>query len=363
MGWIRDIGEILQGETHGPAPKLLYGRIDETSGWDHDGTPAVPGTAYMQWFLQEMWLPHERQWLDHFAPIAYSSVTLSFGNKNVEIPRSLGDFKFAGVEDLKNLQDTLRPNYPMTHPLPYNGGVVELSAALVGLKTSSGLKEMMTALDQLSAVLAVPQLSAVVAVAGPVANTLDSVLGQSKEHLELGVHQAFKYGSEEQLRSGYYLAAHREGGPKVLSQLMVKNGALCWKRADEPPVREFPYMLFRLEMLPERDDVEELTTIFDWMKKAEEAADGDRMPEARKFVQQAGLAAWNSPDLTRADRKRVPVALRDRFQEFLKVQGLAGDGASVDGPEAGVRALISRTAPGEALLRSDDDVLRAIFAS
>jgi hypothetical protein len=360
MGWMKDLVSILQGETKAPSTKLLYGGV-EAKDWVHDAAPAKPGTAYMQLFLQEMWLTTERSWVDHYAPVAYSVVKLSFGDQTIEIPASLGDFEFAEGEDFKNLQDALRLNYPMTPPLPYNGGVVEVSAALVRLKTSSGLKEIVSAMDQLSRVLAVPQLSAVVSVAGPVANALDSVLGQTKERLALGLHQSFKYNSQEQLSSGYYLAAHYDGDDRnLLKKLIVQDGALRWQRGGER-VRDFDYMLFRLEMQPQRDDVEYLTSIFGWMKKAQEAAIGDRLEEARGFVQQACLAAWSSPDLTIADRKRLPIALRANFDEFLNATGIIGSGASVDSAPIKLSELISRIAPEDALARPDEEVLRGIL--
>ncbi|MGA9275520.1 hypothetical protein [Ilumatobacter sp.] len=362
MGWLKDIGRILQGETATPAEKLLYGRVDDVVGWDHDPEPVKPGTAYMQFWLQEMWLQDERSWLDHFAPLVYSVVKLRFGDEEVEIPATLGDFRFAGSDDLRHLQGTLRANYPMTPPLPYNGGVVELSAALVGVQTQNGLKEMITAMDQLAKVLAVPQLSAVVGVAGPVANTLDSVLGHGQQELALGVHQAFNHGGTDQLRSGYYLAARHDGGPEALDHFTVRDGALCWKRDGFPLVREFDYMLFRLELLPERDDLEYVASIFDWMGKAEEAAVAEHMDDARQFLRQASLAAWKSLDLTAADRRRVPAALQARFIEFLQAMGIAGDGASVNDEPAKVVELVARTSPDEALNQPDADVLAKILA-
>jgi hypothetical protein len=338
MGLLANIKKLLSGDARTEAEKLTFGRIPASNvSWEHDPTPREPGTAYYQLWLQEMWLRYSREWLSEFTPVVYTVVTLSFGDaQSVEIPASLGEFKFDG--EIDNIDHALKLNYPMTPQLPFNGGVVEIDAALVALETEDGLDELINAVTDLSGVLAVPQLSAVVSVAAPVANTLNALLGQSAKRLALGLHQSFKHGSEEQLCAGYYVALSSADAIDV-SQLSVSDeGRLCWTQSGEA-VREFDFMLFRLETSSERDDLDKLSNIFDSMEKARAAAAGavtvpERMPEAKAWLTTACLTALESDDLTRVDRRRVPLALRQQFDDDLLALGLVGDGAGVDEPVA-----------------------------
>lgn len=359
MGWIRDLVSILQGEVTAPSRRLLYGRVPHVTDWEHDPTPVEPGTHYLRWWLQEMWLKDERVGLDHYTPLVYSTVKLTYGNEQLEIPATLGDFKFAGLDDIKDMSAVLKLNYPMTNYLPYNGGSVSLAAALVGVRTVAGVKEILEAAEELSGVFSVPQLSAVTAVAGPVVKVLDSVLGRGDQHVALGLQQTFSHGGQEPLRSGYYVTARTDAGPGLLDELEVNNGTLCHRGTDKP-FNSVDYLLFRLETSEQRSDVEGLSGIFDLVGKAEAEALNDNLPGAQKYLQQAKLAAWQSDDLTRADRKRLPGALDVRFAQYLQTMGIAGGGAGLT-EEVPLGELVAQVTPEAALAMNDAQVLEVIF--
>lgn len=362
VGLLSDIWDVVNGRTSADASKLAYGRVERVSGWDaYDPAPVQPGTAYFQWWLQEMWLKVEREWLSHYFPLAYSVVTLRFGDDDIELPSSLGEFSLGAGQDFSNLRDALLLNYEMTPPLPYNGGTVELAAAMVGVRSQEGLREIVGAVGELGKVLMVPQLSAVAAVAGPIAKTLDTVLGQGDRRFELGLHQSFKSDSEEELRAGYYIAAQWDG-QLDLNTLQVHEGRLV--RANDPtvPVREFDYLLFRLETSGTRDDLDGLAEISTSIAEAEDAAQRDDMEEARSWLRKAKMSAWRSPDLTKADRKRLPGAIEAQFVDFLKVHGLAGDGAGVDASSATLSERVAATPASDALTVDDVEVLAQVLA-
>lgn len=363
MSLLGDIGRVLRGEITADARKLIYGRVENVVGWEsYDPQSVRPGTAYMQWYLQEMWLRRERDWLNHYYPLVYSVTSIQFGSTELSLPRTLGEFAFGQGEDFSNLSDALRLNYPMTAPLPYNGGAVEIAAALVGVRNQDGLAQLVAAVGQLATTLAVPQLSAVASFAGPVANTIDTVMGQGSQRFALGLHQLFKSGGEEELREGYYLCGDYDE-PFDFNYVKVKGGRLV--RADnEAPVRDFNYMLFRLEVNESRDDLEGLTVIFDLVKEAQKAAVApDGMAQANSLIRDAMRTAWESTDLTIADRNRVALKIKDQFNDYLKLMGIAGEGAAVD--ESDLRRPIADRvrdiAPHDAIAIADADMRRKIF--
>lgn len=156
MGLFQDIAYTFK---HGPlkdAQKLQYGRVENVIGWPELGPnisasskqePVKPGTAYFKWWLQEMWLPHDMEWLSHYHPLVYSQVKTKLGPKQVNIPMTLGEFKFTNNNSLKNLDNALRLNYEIMPLVPYNGGTVELSAALIGVRNQDGIGNIFQAVS------------------------------------------------------------------------------------------------------------------------------------------------------------------------------------------------------------------------
>lgn len=364
MGLFNDIKTLfIDEEISTPARKLHYSRVENVVGWEgYDPRPALPGTGYAQWWLQEMWLANEREWLSHYAPLVYGQIRLQFGDEQLDLPCALGEFEFLDGAEMKDLQDALLLNYPMCTPLPYNGGVLELAAALVAVRKADGLGQIVSAVGELSKVLAVPQLSAVSSVAGPIAKTVDSLFGQGDRKYQLGFHQAFKHEGEEDLREGYFLAAATDA---VLDpeNLMVNDGRLAY--ADNPNtfVRNFDYMLFRLEISETRDDLKSISSIFDIVDNAHKTAVAGRLDEAEGLIKSAGYAAFVSDDLTLADRKRLPRALREEFDAFLSEVGIVGDGAAVAVESVELLERLRQTSVDAALTTPNEDVMREIFES
>ena len=367
MSLLSDIGQLLSGRTSSPSRKLAYGRVENVVGWpSHPGPqgfpPAVPGTVYFRWFLQEMWLRREREWLAHYYPLVYASTSVQFGAGDLELPATLGEFDRTPQGKFVDLSNTLRLNYPMTPLLPYNGGTVELAAALVGIKSQDGIEQLVKAVGALGAALAVPQLSAVASFAGPVANTVSVLAGQGDKRLELGLHQTFAHGSQEELTAGYYLAAAVDDGLE-LRKYRVNEGFLEYADVPGKRVREFDYMLFRLETMTDRDDLEGLTAIFNLVAEAERAADNDRLDRAKAYVRDAKRAAWHSQDLTKADRARVPKVIDDQFASYLQTIGISGGGAAYEAiqEERGLLARVREIPAEQALGLSEDDVANIVF--
>jgi hypothetical protein len=139
----------------------------------------------------------------------------------------------------------------------------------------------------------------------------------------------------------------------------VDHGRLVHAGDVAEPVREFDYLLLRLETPTERDDLDRISAIFDFVEKAEEIA-ADALEPARRLITAAKLAARHSHDLTAVDRKRVPIAIEQRFRDFIEDEGIAGGGARssfrpVRGAAASAGPRLQRTsrrAPGDRASRT-----------
>lgn len=313
MSLVENIVSFVRGGAHDPAKKLVYGPVNLVEGWQYSRAPVGSGEKYFRIYIQEMWLRWSREYLAQYRPMVYTVVELHFGDQDLQLAFVAGEFKF-GQHDFSQLQDALLLNYPITGPLPFNGGTVTLSAALVGLKTGDVLAGAVKVMSSFADVVGAPQLSAVMTVARPLAEGLDALLSPAQQ-FHLGLHDTFAQGSQQQLSAGYFAVLDADASLSV-KDLLVIDGRLTYAR-DRAPVRDHNYMLFRVETFSERDDYKSLRTIFGPLDEAENTAMNGSVPQAQPLLKTAQLAAWRSADLTTADQRRFPAYLQQQFSEFL----------------------------------------------
>jgi hypothetical protein len=174
--------------------------------------------------------------------------------------------------------------------------------------------------------LRLSEVSAVLGIIDPVVKTLDSVFGA--DPFVLGLHDSFKHGGPRPVRSGFFLAASA-AAPVDLTRLVVDAGRLHWDTADH--VREFSYMLFRLDVSETITDLKtQLPEVWTgWEAAVREAGNGDEV-QAEMLLRAARLNASLSPKLSERDQLRIPLVLKTMYEERLKAAGIAGDGAALD---------------------------------
>lgn len=386
MSLLSNLIKILSGETHEAPPDLTWGWIESVEGWaGYDPAPVEPGTSYIQLYLSEMRIPTARAWIGTHYPLVYSATSFRLGNEVVEYPATAGNLDIAQVREKLDLNTAIRLNYPLTPQLPHNGGSVEIAAAMRRVSIGSGLPQLLEAVEGLGKALNVPQLSMVVGFAEPVGKVIEALTSEGDEPLLLGLHQLFKTQGEEPLRGGYFLAA-KYSNFGDLSEFKVQDGQLQWAQTGVP-VDDLDYMLFRLEVAGERDDYEGLASVYDPLQKARSIVEDRRNrpgwhEEVAIQLEAAAIAAWDSNDLTEADRRRLPGVLRREFDEFLVSLGLeplgasaapvaeavaeaednaeAGDGRGPELDNAALQRALRTISPADAMRFSDHQVMSAI---
>jgi hypothetical protein len=96
--------------------------------------------------------------------------------------------------------------FPLTGLMPYNGGVVELTAAMLAVKGDDFVKRFITVVSDFSSLLVVPQFSTALGMIGPVANGVEELVGTTDGTFHLGLHLGLtgKDGiGDNKLRAGY----------------------------------------------------------------------------------------------------------------------------------------------------------------
>jgi hypothetical protein len=289
---------------------------------DPNEEPLQPHRGYLRVWLAEGYLAKSRTWgNDHF-PTLHGGAALTFGGRQqttfARFTRAPEAITAPGAQ----------LNFPLTPLLPYEGGVVELEAAL--FRTTSG-GPLATAADLVGALgpLLGPPLSTAAAVTERISAGLDSVVKQNDSDPVLALHQAFRSAMSvadegPRVRSGYLLVANTP--PGTFGKPVFTDGLL---HVESPAGLVRPtgvdYLVLHLECRTEHDSWR--LAQFDEIIRAAGTAYLNQQPDTFKALRiQAITAAWNSTDFVQADRVRVAKFLAD---EIDQVKELGATGRSV----------------------------------
>ncbi len=311
-----------------------YFRIPDANVKTQDGgalTP-TPVKAYEQYYkitLAEMFLRYRREWGASWYPTVIVSIDLKFGDKAQQIAH------VAGQTTLKDFKITdsncVALNHTVTTVLPFNGGEIEMEAALLAMQGKSDVTGLIKVLANFSKLLVVPQLSAALNVAQPLADGVAELVGATDAHPVLRIHD--KWGGEggvdtNILRAGYFVALSAEEGEVPKQELFVREGRLY--RGDDP-MTGYDYMLFRVDVNSTRDDGDSLASIsqpyqeaIDLLENSIKADSPETQKamkgEAEKRFASARVAVFRAPELTRIVGKNQVMDALDRQWKQAKEQ-------------------------------------------
>jgi hypothetical protein len=279
--------------------------------------------TYFGLWLTHSFLKRKSVWLNEYYPAAHVSVRLDVAGETRTLSRLARPA--AGM-----VGPGVWSNFMVTGLLPYNGGTVELEAGLTALKSSNLLGAAVGVVDDFSS-LVVPPVSEALAVASKVANGVQALLDAGEGDVFLGTHQAYVGpggGGENELRPGYLAvigATEKELKP---ADLLVKDGTLrVGNEGQSRPLEGFDYLLFRIEVRHERDDWR-FPRFEQLIRRAKESAGEQSALE--RYRDQVLAEIINCPDLTRPDRRRVSIAVRDEIEEAISL----GAGAVAEAPRS-----------------------------
>ena len=324
-------------------------RTDET----YDDAPLEPGGSYFRLWLSEMFLTKRVAWGTEWFPAVHSEVRLKFGGQDAAFTR-------VAQPPRDHLGEGVRLDYRLTELLPFNGGVVEIEAALLGLKGADYLGTAIGILQQVSGLIA-PPLGQAISLAQTLASGTRDLLSATDGRVYLGFHRELisAGGGGAVLRPGYLAVVLAEPGQVSPDRLVVRDSRLLYREApgQEPrPLQGYDYMLLRVEGRRERDDWR-LADIQDPLSTA-----GQALLEAPPNTAKAGAyrmvalaAAWQSPDLAQLDRRRVVQAIKTELAELAdEPAGAVGGTARTLGEVVSARAISRDQADALGELTADE---------
>lgn len=281
--------------------------------------PFAAGDHYFRLWLVEMFLKNDIEWFTAWHPAVHAAINFRFGDREELITRVAGASLLPDL-NTENLDRVVGLNYAMTPLMPFNGGVIELSAGLLAIAGKNDVKSFLKVLGDFSNLLMVPQLSTALALATPLASGVSELVGATENRMMLGLHQTWTAGSggAASLRAGYFAVISADDAEVDNDKLWINDGRLKYGEslASAKPFRGYNYMLFRLERRDDRDDWDSLTAIREPYNKAIEMLRVGNTDQADAYIRSAKAAAFLSNELTRnVDQRRVVVQLQQRYDD------------------------------------------------
>jgi hypothetical protein len=286
--------------------------------------PLVADASYFRLWLKDMNLTQSRKWFTDIYPAVHSSVRLNFGGQP--------DQTFARVAAPSEavMGPGERRNYIMSELIPFNGGTVEIEAALFALRGQNHLKATVDVLASTVGILAdfsnlvAAPLTEAVSIVQKLSSGLESILQTSQGQVHLALHQGLREGpasADNSLRPGYFAVILATAAQVKRERLKVEGGQLLYSPAEGKPTERltsYEYMLFELEGTAERNDYRHLKDIAEPMNAALDAViDGDK--GAIKLTKKRLLKAVSrSPDVAQDDQRRILDALDKELKDARK---------------------------------------------
>jgi hypothetical protein len=310
---------------------------------DPDGAPLAAYQGYLRLWLAEGFLAKAVTWGNQHFPALHGGASLRFLGTEptpfTTLTRPPGNWTVPGAQF----------DFQITPLLPFNGGTVEVEAALYQATVAGPLATAVGLIGNLASLMG-PPLAIAAGIADKVSDGLDAILQADGGQPVLGVHWTMVApgGPGHKLQPGHLAVVNAP--PQQLGQLVIADGRLAVSSgAGQRPLTGVDYLVVRVECREERDD---------W-----------RFPDLDELVRAAGLAAieghqdtfkarrteaiaraWQSADLTPNDRKRVAKLVADEIDDARRL-------GAVPGKEQGLGPadrLLAPDAPELAQLRLED---------
>lgn len=321
--------------SHQNSERYIYTRIPaERTDAEISDAPLTPDGSYFRVWLSEMYLANSREWFTEWHPAVQASVNLRFGG---EAPNTYSRIVRAPNEALAR---GVLMNYPLTELLPYRGGIVQIEAALMAFKGTSGTDYIGAALgllENFGGLVSVP-LGQAVQVAQAVNKGIDELIEAADGRVHLSLHQSLVSGTTatNTLRAGFLVVVLATANDLDVNKFTVRENRLLY---NNKPLEGYDYILLQIEGRTERDDWQ-LSYIDDLMDKITNAYTYNETDKAETFEQALKVAVFDSDDFTFQDKVRVLKAIRRRI-EVLKQPFFTGS----ESPRRGEVEEVARPAP------------------
>ncbi len=285
------------------------------------------GKHYFSVTINEMFLASSGGWGDTYDPMAVVLTEFSYAGKKVAVPFVVGPSMFdqlkVSVPNGMAITDT-----KVAGLTPYNGGGFAVTVVLARVRRASVARSLLTFAESLAGIFpAGVALQPHLKVAGALMDSVQTLLGMKEDVQPLAGHRwEFNPGASPWLKPGYFALINRDENEIDHSALRVENGRLLAGASTGSGYRDADFILYSVNRLDVRDDVQELPFYELYSAAATQAASTDEGAWDRA---KAGLVTLyqqmiTSPDLTWDQARALLAEFKERLvtvhkdtQDFL----------------------------------------------
>jgi hypothetical protein len=267
--------------------------------------PIGPGQGYLRLWLAEGFLAASRSWGRERFPVLHAGASLDFGGTGpvafTSFSRPLASWVVPGEQvDLR-----------VTPLLPFNGGVVEIEAAVYRAVQAGPLDTAVRLVEGFTELLG-PPLATAASVARAVSTGLDALIDDSGERPVLGLHHAMisPGGGGLAVQSGHLAVVNAAPGSLPGPLTIDGDGRLAVLGPDGGTRRltGVDYLVMRVETRAEHD-VWLSPAAAALLARARAAWARGHAAAFADYRDEAITLAWTSDDYVEADRPRLAAAI------------------------------------------------------
>lgn len=306
MGLLGTIWEAIKGRES--VDMILVQDVDGASG----AAPFVEDQCYVQLFVQSLRLRNARKFTRKFDGVVYSFVTLPFlGDAKVKLPAVSKPDNLVQL-DPGAISKVIAFNKLMMDTIPWRGGPMLLELGLFSVKGGDLLSPVLDFVTEISSAAGISFVGKVTPFVPLIGKGIDILAGQTEDvALEVGIDTSFAVA-----RPGTHaiIAAPKDGE--------IKRDKLSVDAADgkllyEGQPLKASYCVFSIRGTTTKSDfgtIPELKDKYAAFRAAVVSLVEDRAKEALAAFR---VAALTSPDLIRADAKRIVALAEDMMKEVF----------------------------------------------
>lgn len=203
--------------------------------------------------------------------------------------------------DAKNIDRVIQLDHRLVGPIPYRGGELEMEIGLFSIKAVDLAAPYLTLLESMGKLGGISFISAALPFAQPLATGVDLLLGaEDASVLEIGVA-----ASAWKPELGYFAVIRASKGTIDATKLRVTPVDYRLVDADGNPVRDYPYLVFKVEASADRPDWFLIPELHEPYQQLQAAVREDAVAEVKEFLSLFRRTALTCPDLLTADARRL----------------------------------------------------------
>ncbi|MCM3922627.1 hypothetical protein ND748_13280 [Frankia sp. AiPs1] len=276
--------------------------------------PIWPAQGYLRLWLAEGFLARARTWGNDRFPVLHAGASLTFG---AGAPVAFTTFsRPAAAWAVPGDQF----DFPITPLLPFNGGTVEIEAAVYQAAQTGPLGTAASLVAGFAELLG-PPLATAASVANAISTGLDSLIDASGDEPVLGVHYAMisPGGGGQPVQAGHLVVVNAPPGSLPGELTIGADGRLAVRgdpdaagggahSAGDRRLTGFDYLVVRVETRTEHD-IWLSPTMTALISQARLARAHGRAAAFADYRAEAVTLAWTSADYVESDRPRIAAAI------------------------------------------------------